>query len=116
MGLTNFLWSAAIVLTAPNVITAQERPNNKVTLKNQQMEAVSSLSGITAIRITHDPYGAEVVGGSAWERVNLTYYIWIGSWMDIHRVSSTNYTHLTDAAVRITDYEKGMPRQLEQTY
>lgn len=116
MGLTNFLWSTAIVLTAPNVITAQERPNNKVTLKNQQMEAVIGRNGITSIKSPHDPYGAEVVGGNAWGRANLTYRIWDGSWLAIHRGSSTNFTQLSDAAVRITDYETGMPQQMEQTF
>lgn len=80
------------------------------------MEVIISRSGISSIKNPSDPYGAEIVGSNSWGSANLTYRVWDGSWLAIHRGSSTNFAVLPDSVVRITDYEKGMPQQMEQTF
>ncbi|WP_188504342.1 DUF5695 domain-containing protein [Parapedobacter pyrenivorans] len=105
-----------VVLMQMKVLMGFAQERQQFRLENEKMEVIISRSGISSIKSPSDSYGAEIVGSNSWGRANLTYRIWDGSWLAIHRGSSTNFAVLSDSVVRITDYEKGMPQQMEQTF
>ena len=104
------------VLVAMNVLTGSAQERLPFDLKNDNIAAQIGVNGISSLKSPNDPYLAEAVGGNGWGRADLTYRIWDGSWLAIHRGSSTHIAKVSDTAVRITDYEEGMPQLMEQTY
>ena len=111
-----FYLTATLVLATVLASMAQQDVSQPIVLKNSNMEVVVGRSGISSITYPGDRHGADAAGSNSWGRAYLTYRIWDGSWLELFRGPSTHLTAPSPSSALITDYERGMPQQMEQQF